>query len=257
MDFVTGEMIDVLPDRRKHYLINYFANIKKMSLDYSSNKSELDNVKYVSIDMYENYRDVARLYFPKAKICADCFHVLKHLTGDFNKVRLRCRRTTENLTFKYWLTKLEYIFRHNASIDNEPRYNKSLGRYMNLRDIREILFREFPELRAAYELKEYYVNMNETCMLNEAPKVIDHAISLFEACNIEEYDEFYGLLVNWREEIINSFTRINGKRINNSHIESKNRIVEKLIDNANGFKNFARTRNRILYCLNKGDTFKL
>lgn len=257
MDFVTGEMIDVLPDRRKHYLINYFANIKKMSLDYSSNKSELDNVKYVSIDMYENYRDVARLYFPKAKVCADSFHVLKHLTGDFNKVRLRCRRTTENLTFKYWLTKLEYIFRHNASIDNEPRYNKSLGRYMNLRDIREILFREFPELRAAYELKEYYVNMNETCMLNEAPKVIDHAISLFEACNIEEYDEFYGLLVNWREEIINSFTRINGKRINNSHIESKNRIVEKLIDNANGFKNFARTRNRILYCLNKGDTFKL
>lgn len=99
--------------------------------------------------------------------------------------------------------------------------------------------------------------MNETCMLHEALKIIDYAISLFADCNIEEYAEFYCLLVNWREEITNSFTRINGKRINNSHIESKNRIVGKLISNANGFRNFSRTRNRILYCLNKEERFKL
>ena len=30
-------------------------------------KSELDNVQYVSIDMYDTYRDVASIFFPKAK----------------------------------------------------------------------------------------------------------------------------------------------------------------------------------------------
>lgn len=156
MDFLTSEIIDILPDRKKHYLANYFANIKKMTINYSSNKSELDNVKYVSIDMYEIYRDIAKVYFPKAKICADSFHVLKHLTYHFNKVRLRCRRITENVTLRYWLTKLKYIFYHNAFVDNEPKYNKALNRYINLREIRDIIFEEFPELKAAYELKEYY-----------------------------------------------------------------------------------------------------
>lgn len=65
------------------------------------------------------------------------------------------------------------------------------------------------------------------------------------------------MLTNWREEIINSFTLINGKRINNSYMESKNRVLSRLFFNANGFKNFERARNRMLYCLNPDDTFRL
>ena len=98
--------------------------------------------------------------------------------------------------------------------------------------------------------------LNSQSTLKTAPTKIDEAIHIFSDCGIEEYEEFHTLLINWREEIINSFTVIEGKRINNSYIESKNRIIAKLIYNANGFKNFKRTRNRILYCLNKNDTFK-
>lgn len=65
------------------------------------------------------------------------------------------------------------------------------------------------------------------------------------------------MLTNWHEEIINSFTLTNGKRINNSYMESKNRVLSRLIFNANGFKNFERTRNRMLYYLNPNDTFRL
>ena len=55
MDFVTGEMVDVLPDRKKAYLINYFSKLKAITFDFTSNTSELDNVEYISIDMYENF----------------------------------------------------------------------------------------------------------------------------------------------------------------------------------------------------------
>ena len=54
-----------------------------------------------------------------------------------------------------------------------------------------------------------------------------------------------------------SFTRINGRRINNSYMESKNKEVGRLIFSANGFKNFKRARNRMLYCLNDDDIFKI
>jgi hypothetical protein len=78
---------------------------------------------------------------------------------------------------------------------------------------------------------------------------MEDTILRFADSGIEEYEPFYEMLVNWQSEIINSFTLIDGRRINNSFIESKNRILEKLLYNGNGFKNFQRTRNRILYCI--------
>lgn len=120
-----------------------------------------------------------------------------------------------------------------------------------------MLFQHFPELKVAYELKEYYINFNKTSTAAYAEKHIDDIIALFAGSWIEEYDEFYNLLCNWKQEILNSFTIVNGKRINNSYIESKNGQLEKLRRNANGFRNFERTRKRILYCLNPNETFTL
>ena len=257
MDFQTGIMIDVLHDRKKNCLVDYFSDIKNKSLDIKTLKSELDNVKYISIDMYDTYRDIAHIFFPDAKVCADSFHVLKHLTDAFNKLRVRLLRNTEDQILKYLLVKFRNVFDRNKKIDNEPRYNKRLNKYVNLRNIRNILFDAFSELKIAYELKEYYIRLNAKTTLDEAPNSIDEAIEYFKGCGIDDYEEFYKLLKNWREEIVNSFTLINGRRINNSYMESKNRVVSRLIFNANGFKNFKRTRNRILYCLNTNDTFKI
>ena len=257
MDFRTGELVDVLPDRRKTYLMKYFSTIKKDSLDYATKRSELDNVKYISIDMYEPFRDIASIYFPKALVCADSFHVVKHLTECFRSVRLHCRRKTEDENLQYLLTKFKFVLHHNVRLDNEPKYNKRFRRLLNYRNLRDMMFASFPELQVAYELKEYYIRLNESCKLAEAPEAIDTAIRLFADSGIEEYEPFYEMLTNWRQEIINSFTLIDGVRINNGRMESKNRLLEKLLYNGNGFRNFTRTRNRILYCLNRNDTYKL
>ena len=257
MDFESGEMVDIISSRKKFKLVEYFSEIKHSTMDPKTMKSELDNVEYVSIDMYDTYRDIASIFFPKAKVCADSFHVLKHLTDDFRRIRMRVIRNTQDPTLKYLLTKFRHVFDHNKKLDNEPRYNKRLGRYVNLREIKDFLCSSFEELKTAYELKEYYIKLNGSKTYENAAKAIDEAIALFESSGIEEYEEFFNMLGNWREEIINSFITVNGRRINNSYMESKNRLVGKLIFNANGYRNFKRTRNRILYCLNEKDTFKL
>lgn len=257
MDFITGEIVDILPDRKKSYLINYFSKIKHNTLDYTTTRSELNNVQYVSIDLSENFRSIAKTYFPKATICADSFHVIENLNRCFRNVRLKCRMATDNPIYKYFLIKFRFVFYHKTFLDNTPRYNKRLGEYINYRGIRDLLLAEFPELKVAYELREFYLELNSNCSIAEAPYKINKAISLFADSGISELDEFHNLLLNWREEIINSFTIINGKRINNSYIESKNRLLKKLISNANGFTNFKRTRNRILYSLNKDSGFKM
>ena len=121
----------------------------------------------------------------------------------------------------------------------------------------ELLFKRFPELQAAYELKEEYIEFNNTATVDTAKEKLADIITKFGKSDIKEYEEFYNLLINWNQEIINSFSIYNNRRINNSYIESRNSVIEKLISNANGFTNFKRTRNRILYCLNKNDTYKI
>ena len=116
-------------------------------------------------------------------------------------------------------------------------------------------------MEIAYNLKELYLKFNQSGEYYKASGSLEENYDIlkyrFGDSGIPEYNEFYGLLVNWKQEILNSFTTINGRRINNSYIESKNRILKKLIINANGFRNFKRTSNRILYCLNKYDKFTL
>lgn len=257
MDFETGVILDVLPSRRKEHVTKYFSDIKANTFDYSTHLSELNNVKFISIDLYDNYRDIARAYFPQAVISADSFHVIKHLTEDFKKIRLKCKQETEDVTLKYLLVKYSAVFNHSQNLDTTKKYYKALGRWANLRDVRDYLFVKFPVLEVAYNLKEAYIWFNETSDINSAAKNFDAIRQKFGDSGIAEYDEFFTLLGNWKSEIINSFTIINNKRINNSYIESKNHLIQKLINNANGFTDFKRTRNRIMYCLNKSDTFTL
>lgn len=146
MDFESGEMIDILRDRKKDYLVQYFSEIKHSTMDLHTMRSELDNVEYVSIDMYDAYRDIASIFFPKAKVCADSFHVLKHLTDDFRRLRMRLFRNTQDPILRYLLIKFRHVFDHNKNLDNEKKYNKRLGRYLNYRDITDILFKAFEEL---------------------------------------------------------------------------------------------------------------
>ena len=64
-------------------------------------------------------------------------------------------------------------------------------------------------------------------------------------------------LEHWKEEILNSFTWINGRRISNGPCEGKNNYVKKILSNANGMSNFQRARNRILYSQNKYETYTM
>ena len=255
MDFDTGVIIDVLPDRKKSYLLYYLSHIKHETYSDETHTSELDRIKYFSTDMSESFRSVFQSYCPKAIICADSFHVLQHLTKDFNAVRLKCRRETADPVLAYLLIKFRFVLNHNVVLDNKARYNRRLKRYINLRGIQTLLFSHFPELKKAYELKEVYITFNETASFENAERQLDALLLKFADSQIREYDEFYTVLSNWKQEIVNSFIIVHGRRINNSHIESKNRQVQRLLDNANGFRNFKRTRNRILYCLNKEDTY--
>jgi len=243
-DFEKRIILDVLPCRRKGYLHYYLTRIPK---------EERDNVKYVCIDMYEPYKDIIQVYFKKAIICVDSFHVVKHLIDDLNKLRIRIMKTYDNNSQEYYLlNKFRFLlFDKSVNLDNESRFNKKIGTYLNYGQILEMILSINDDLRKAYELKEMYLKCNSSFSYDDALENMDVIINEFSLADIIEYKEFVGLIKSWKVEIINSFIKYKGKRINNGVAESINETVSSLIYNTKGIRNIERRRKRIMYAVNK------
>ena len=92
---------------------------------------------------------------------------------------------------------------------------------------------------------------NTTSSINDARVNLSEVINEYASSNIESYRRFSTTLIEWFDEIVNSFHIYNGQRISNSKIEGINSRIKTILKNANGFRNFSRMRNRIMFSLNK------
>lgn len=243
-DFYNRTIIDVLPDRKKNYLHHYFQTIPK---------KELDQVRYICIDMYFPYKQIAQIYFKKAIICVDSFHVIKHLNDCLQKLRIRIMKSFNPDSIEYYLLKHFkcLLFDRTIDLDNKGKYNKKLKRLINYRQLLNLILAIDPQLNLAYHLKEKYTIFNATCSYNEAKNQFDSLVDEFILSNIPEYAPFIVSLSNWRNEIIHSFLVYKGKRINSSIAESLNATISSLLFNTKGIRNIERRRKRIMYSINK------
>ena len=67
-DPIHKKCLDILPERKKEYLIQYFT--------YCNNRH---SVEYVISDMYEPYLLVQQVMFPHAKYVVDRFHYTRYI----------------------------------------------------------------------------------------------------------------------------------------------------------------------------------
>ena len=243
-DFYNHSIVDVTPSRHKNFLFSYLQKFPK---------AELDHVKYICIDMYQPYKDVCRFYFKKAIICVDSFHVVKHLNDDLSKLRIRIMNHYDSNSVEYYLLKhwKNLLLDRSINLDNKGKFNKRLNRFINFRQLLDLILQIDPQLSAAYMLKERYIQFNATADITNAERQLVVLINDFSDSNIPEYAEFVVLLKNWKTEIINSFTLYKGRRLNTSVAESMNATIAKLIYNSKGIRNSDRRRKRIIYAVNK------
>lgn len=245
--FVDNEkrvLNDILPDRSKRTLSRHLDSIPK---------TERDRVLYVTMDMWEPYRDLAHQYFKHAEVAVDPFHVVEHLTLGFTRLRVDFMNQAPYHSPAYYLLKHWHkLLESDAyNLDNEPRYNSFFKQKLNYRDLYEMLLTLNPRLTKAYQLKEEYRLFNQTCSFQDAPRRLDEIILHFEQADLSCYTDFASLLKHWRVEIINSFLRpYENRKQSNALAESLNEKIRELIDISHGFSNFDRFRARALYCLN-------
>ena len=133
-----------------------------------------------------------------------------------------------------------------------------------------MIFKTFPELSKAYSLKELYRNMNKDCSYDEAINVYDDMLKAFKTSGIRQFKEFTEILINWREEILNSYLRpyddrklsnsftenVNGK-LSNSFTENVNGKLRTYLAVSRGISNFTRFRKRVIYSLSRDVQYAL
>jgi len=237
-------LYDVLDSRSKDYLSSYFVD---------KTREERHQVKYVTIDMWEPYRDVAMSFFPNAIVAVDPFHVIEHLCRDFENLRISLMKQCPYDSNGYYLLKKWnwLLNKDGIDIDNAKMYNHRFKTALNKRDILTMIKDTFPILGEAYELKEYYRRFNKTATYEQAVENFDKIIQLFKDSKIPQYTEFTLILVNWKTEILNSFRRpYENRKLSNAYSENINGKLRTYITVSRGLGNFKRFRSRALFALN-------
>lgn len=284
VDYKDKKVIDILPTRRMQDLTDYFYNIPL---------EERKKVRYVSFDMWQTYRSVAKTMFPNCVTIVDKFHLLQEFTRKATRVRIRIMNKNKKIKDElenearrlkkekkklppdkqekliqaqrnyYILKKFEWmIFSKNKDILNpnlEKKMNHALGQYCNLYDLFNLLENTDEDMTEMINLKDELYDFYEKCTYEESKAKINELIIDFRSSSVPELVSFANTLTQWKPEIINSFIIIPGinKKMNNALIENRNKSIKLLKHSNNGYTNWKRFRNRVLYTINDDEKFKL
>lgn len=244
IDNEKRSLYDVLDTRSKNALAIYFSRFSR---------EDRLRVKYVTIDMWRPYKDVIEAYLPNAIIAVDPFHVVKHLTENFTKIRIsHMNKAVYDSNAYYLLKKWNWLLTSdNVNFDNARVYNKRFGTYLNRRDLLNMIFDNYPDLAAAYELKEEYMWYNKNANYDNIDRLLTKYIERLSAAQIPQYDEFLSILRVWKKEIINSFICPYDKhRLSNALAENINGKIGSYVNISRGLTNFKRFRSRVIFALN-------
>lgn len=244
-DFLENKIIDIVEDRSKYNLGNYFSKI---------NEKERQNVEYIVIDMWEPYLELAKIYFPKAIVAIDSFHVLQNISRTVDAVRRRVMRAYKNVPYSneyYYLKKWNYVlFKEFPTYGEKTRMYRT-NEWLNEYQIQKKIYEIHPDIKAASEYYLKYKRLNKVSNKEMFEKFIEDFINDSSIINIPEMLPVIQMLANWKEWILNSFIIVDGRRLSNGPIEGFNSNFKKLLCVENGAYSFLRFRNRLIYCYNK------
>ena len=221
-DAKKHKLLDILPTRSQTYLMLYFQQFK-----------DRNNVKYFVMDMNKAYLEIAKSYFPKAKVVIDKFHVVRYATRALENVRKRIQKKMHPDKRKYFKHSRKLLLAHKEKLNDDS--------ILAL----EVMLRQSEDLANAYYLKELFYKFMASKTRDEAAKRLQHFIIAAQVINLEEFKDCLTMLYNWSKYILNSFDC----SYTNGYTEGKNNAIKVIKRTSFGFRNFKNFRNRIFIAL--------
>lgn len=214
-------IVDITHDRVYELL---FTKNSRILFDQLKNIPGADNVKDVVMDMSTGFRSLSKALFPKARITADKFHVLRLLLPAINKQRHAIYGR------KYTHPSGHLLLRSRKALNCFERFE--LEKYLTPNDILRKLYWAKERLHSIYRVKGYF----------RAKLAMEKFIEELEKEKIIELKRLRKTILNWKEEILNYF--LTG--LTNAITEGFNNKINTLKTNAYGYRNKNNFRLRVL-----------
>lgn len=212
-------VVNVLRDRNKKTVIDYLSKLKGREL-----------VKYVTMDMWEPYKDAVRVVMPQSTIVIDKFHVVRMANVCLETVRKDIR---SGLTVKQRRGLMHdrfVLLKRESKLEGLDRISL------------ESWTKNYPALGAAYRAKEDFFAIYDALETQEA-------VNLFRQWEVgldeEIKDAFYPLtraVNNWMPEIMAYFEH----PVTNAYTESLNNPIRVMNRMGRGYS-FEALRAKILF----------
>lgn len=282
MDFKSGDIVDILPNRWEETTNAYFLSIPI---------EERRKVKYIVCDMYNPYINYTKRYFPSSIAIIDSFHVVawlnhliiiylnnlkkKYVERDRKAFIESCKKNNKKINEDesqlnipvsrevYLLNNFRWlILRNEENIEykTERKYNHKLKMYLNTYDYEKIFFELHDTLKPIRKLKEKYIEFNNSKEkdLVKVDQMLSRLIDQYSASKFKIFIEFSKILKKHKQEIINSFTYITDdqgkeRRISNGPMEGYNRTPKDFKRNSRGLDNFEYVRYRLIWVNRKNE----
>jgi len=237
----------LLPILRIDDLSKYLSIVTKtFLLKYLSPMPNKELVEVVAIDMWEPYKDVAKLMFPKAKIVIDKFHIVRLASNSLNNVR-------KSLAPKDGDTILEgKTEKQKKKIKSSRKKLLFKGRYLTLKHVKKLdlnqeiqldaMLDNYPILKQAHTAKEAFYSIYTATNKQQA---IDLYNSWRDGIEPEIRPFFGGLITsmaNWHTEIFNYFD----VPVTNAYTECVNGIIKIANKNGRGYS-FEALRAKMIF----------
>ena len=244
LDCKTGNIIDVLPNRRLDYLQYYFNHIP-----YEERK----NVKFLVSDMYEGYKHLALRIFPDVTLVTDAFHYMRYISDAFNKVRKRIQKLFNQNSIQYKKLKNHWklLTKDSSKLTNKFGYFKNYDYELTTFDVIQDIKNIHPDIKIAYLMKEEFFSSYRRIPFEKAESYLLTLINSMKNTSLPEFIETAKTFKHWLPYIINSFNKDEfGYRLSNGRLEGTNNKIKVIKRISYGYGDFYHFRNRIMYIFN-------
>ena len=218
-DPLNHRVLDILPKRTMESIQDYLRSFP--------NRAE---VRYVVMDMNRGFRDVARTFFPNAKIIIDRFHVVRFCSQAMDDVRKSVQKQLPGDQRRYFKRSRRLLLKHRDELPEEDRAAV------------DVMLRFSDRLLQAYSLKEAFYHFMAAPDRAEADRRLEFWLDACDRLRLPEFKACRRMLRNWRDSILNAFD----VRLSNGFTEGCNNAIKTLKRASFGCQNFSRFRKRIL-----------
>lgn len=235
-DAKSGGIIDVLKSRKLEDLTKYF---KRYPLEVRK------KVKYVSMDMYEPYKQLIKKVFPNAEIVLDLFHLEQLVNRSLNKTRVRTMKKlpTKSTQYKLFKNNWKLLLADVVSLEDNLRYNRNLRKHVTTYELLEHILEIDEVLANTYEIYQKILE----CFRN---KDIEKLKYILENADDNISHEMKVSLESYRKNIKYIENTMNVD-ISNGRIEGLNNRIKTINKVCYGLRSFENFRKRALLLNNE------